>query len=233
MIQATSLPADPLDMPDQYFQRTTPAEQERHRHKLAHLTPQSWLVEEVPPAEGGAWTVELVTMDWDEPGLLDRIFEAILRCINIPEGVQVRRARIFTGRGGQVVNLLELESHQGQPLTPASRELVLQELGRIRRGERGVLDTIQHFPFSTPVPLVTGVPSLDNGRSPDYTYLELEVERLSNRFTSVLLHFLARSELWLNIQVAEFTQGPRARYAFYVVDKHGRKLRDSHFVRHR
>jgi hypothetical protein len=221
---------DPLDMPALYFDRTSAGEQARHREKLQRLPPGGLLIDPVPQLDGG-WAVEIVTMDWEEPGLLDKIFEAILRCINIPEGIFVQRARVFTGNGGQVVNILDLQTRAGKPITRANCDLVLDQLRQVRRGERGVLETIQHFPFTSPVPLLSDFPSLDNSRSERYTYLELNVARISNRFTSVLLHFLARSELWLNIQVAEFRQENEGRYAFWVVDKSGRKLKDSHFVR--
>jgi UTP:GlnB (protein PII) uridylyltransferase len=218
-------------MPSLYFERTSVAEQARHRDKLAQLPSGGGLLIDPVPQPDGGWAVEIVTMDWDEPGLLDKIFEAILRCINIPEGIFVHHARIFTGNGGQVVNILDLQTRAGKPLTRESCDLVLEQLRQVRRAERGVLETIQHFPFPSPVPLLADFPSLDNGRSERYTYLELNVTRISNRFTSVLLHFLARSELWLNIQVAEFRQDREGRYAFWVVDKNGRKLKDSHFVR--
>jgi UTP:GlnB (protein PII) uridylyltransferase len=230
-MQPLTRPSDPLDMPALYFEGTTPGEQARHREKLARLpSAGGMIIDPVPGADGG-WNVEIVTMDWDEPGLLDKIFESILRCINIPEGIFVSRARIFTGNGGQVVNLLDLESRQGRPLTRERCELVLEQLRRVSPGERGVLDSIQHIPFRSLVPLVTEFPSLDNTRSDRYSFLELKVDRMSNRFTSVLLHFLARSELWLNIQVAEFRQEEQGHYAFYVVDKRGRRLNDSHFFR--
>jgi hypothetical protein len=222
---------DALDMPSLYFERTTPEEQARHREKLAKLPAGGGLLIEPVSRPDGGWAVEIVTMDWDEPGLLDKIFEAILRCINIPEGIFVQHARIFTGNGGQVVNILDLQTRAGKPLTRENCDLVLEQLRQVRRAERGVLETIQHFPFASAVPLLADFPSLDNGRSDRYSYLELNVARISNRFTSVLLHFLARSELWLNIQVAEFRQDREGRYAFWVVDKNGRKLKDSHFVR--
>lgn len=225
------------DMPDLYFQRTTADEQERHSRRLREVTAGGGpFFDSVQGADSG-WNVEIVMKDWEEPGLLDRIFEAILRCIHIPDGIQVRQARIFTGAHGQVVNLLDLEDREGRPLTREHSELVLEQLRNIRKGERGTLETIQHLPFSNLVPLVTEFPSLDNGRSDRYTYLQLDVARISNRFTSVLLHFLARSELWLNIQLAEFQKdsrrpGAQGHYAFFVVDKHGRKMQDSHFTRH-
>ena len=229
-MKAAAVPSDPLDMPALYFERTSPEEQARHREKLARLGAGGGLFID-PAATPGGWAVEFVTTDWEEPGLLDKIFEAVLRCVDIPDGIFVRRARIFTGNGGHVVNILDLETRDGQPLTRENCDLVLEQLRQVRRGERGVLETIQHFHFATLIPLLTDFPTLDNDRSDRYTYLEFNVKRLSNRFTSVLLHFLARSELWLNIQVAEFEHEPEGRYAFWVVDKHGRKLRDSHFAR--
>ncbi len=225
------------DMPDLYFQRTSAEEQERHSARLREVHAGGGpFFDPVQDAQGG-WSIEIVMRDWEEPGLLDKIFEAILRCIHIPDGIQIRHARIFTGQRGQVVNLLDLQNRHGKPLSRERCDEVLQQLREMRKGERGALETIQHLPFTNLVPLVSDFPSLDNGRSEHYSYLELEVARLSNRFTSVLLHFLARSELWLNIQVAEFQQDPvrpgaQGRYAFFAVDKHGRKLKDSHFTRH-
>ncbi|HEX7927184.1 MAG TPA: hypothetical protein VF678_06320, partial [bacterium] len=230
MMQPALRSTDALDMPSLYFDRTSAEEQARHREKLQQLPKGGLLIDPVPREDGG-WAIEIVTMDWVEPGLLDKIFEAILRCINIPDGIFVQDARIFTGNGGQVVNILDLQTRAGGPISRANCDLVLDQLRQVRRAERGVLETIQHFPFASLVPLLSEFPSLDNGRSDRYTYLELNVARISNRFTSVLLHFLARSELWLNIQVAEFKQEKEGRYAFWVVDKNGRKLRDSHFVR--
>jgi UTP:GlnB (protein PII) uridylyltransferase len=225
------------DMPELYFQRTSAEEQRRHEARLREVAAGGGpFFDPVQDAQGG-WNVEIVTRDWEEPGLLDKIFEAILRCIHIPDGVQVRHARIFTGLRQQVVNLLDLQDRHGRPLSRERCEEAIEQLRLIRKGERGALETIQHLPFTSLVPLVTEFPSLDNGRSEQYSYLELAVGRLSNRFTSVLLHFLARSELWLNIQVAEFQQDParpgaQGRYTFFVVDKHGRRLKDSHFTRH-
>jgi hypothetical protein len=230
-MKAATAPSDPLDMPSLYFERTSAGEQARHQEKLARLGGGGGLFIDPVAMPGGGWAVEIVTTDWEEPGLLDKIFEAVLRCVDIPDGIFVRHARIFTGNGGQVVNILDLETRAGQPLTRENCDLVLEQLRLVRRGERGVLETIQHFQFTSLIPLLTEFPSLDNDRSDRYTYLEFNVGRLSNRFTSVLLHFLARSELWLNIQVAEFMHEPEGRYSFWVVDKQGRKLHDSHFAR--
>lgn len=223
--------ADVLEMPSLYFERTTPEEQARHAEKLRDFPPGGALrIDPVQGAEGG-WHAEIIGMDWEEPGLLDRIFEAILNCIHVPGGIAFRRIRIFTGRTGQVVNLLELQDKQGRPLTREKCGMVLAELRKIRQGERVVLETIMNLTFTTHIPLINQVPYLDNSRSEHYTYLELEMPRLSNRFTSILLHFLARSEFRVNVQVAEMVQDRRARYALYVVDKQGGKLRDSHFTR--
>ena len=222
--------ADPLNMPDLYFERTTPEEQARHREKLARLVPGELLIEPVVDAEGG-WHVEIVTTDWEEPGLLDRIFEAVLRCIHIPGGIAQRRTRIFTGMHGQVVNILELQNRRGEPLTEEACTQVLERLRDIRPGERSGLDNIEHLPFVSLIPHLPDFPLIDNERSARYTYVELQSERLSNRFASILLNFLARSDLWLNIQVAEFVQQEQGRYCFWVVDKYGRKLEDSHLNR--
>ncbi len=232
MLQPKLDPLHAHEMPALYHERTTAEERRRHRGKLERLAREGGpFIEVVPSAEGGA-LFEIVTTDWEEPGLLDKIFEAILRCHRLEHGISIQRARIFTGAQGQVVNLLDLRDRLGRPLNDASRETVLKRLREVRPEERGVLETIQNFPYRSLIPQLDDIPAIDNDLSDRFTCLELHVERISNRFTSVLLHFLARSELWLNIQVAEIEQGARGRYVFYVVDKHGRKLQDSHFVRH-
>ncbi|HEX9843401.1 MAG TPA: hypothetical protein VGC20_11655 [bacterium] len=231
MLQPKLDPLHAHEMPALYHERTTPEERRRHRPKLQRLAREGGLLIEALRTERGNWLFEIVTTDWDEPGLLDKIFEAILRCHRLENGVAIQRARIFTGSQGQVVNLLELSDRQGRPLNDDGRETVLARLREIRPGERGVLETIQNFPYRSLIPLLDDIPSLNNEVSGHYTRLQLNVERISNRFTSVLLHYLARSELWLNIQLAEFEQGTRGSYVFYVVDKHGRKLKDSHIVR--
>lgn len=223
--------SDVLDMPELYYELTTVEEQERHRAKLARLdSPRKLLIEAVPD-EAGGWQAELVTMDWEEPGLLDRTFEAILNCVHVPGGIALRRIRIFTGRSGQVVNILEFRDKQGGPLLKERCEAVMARLRGIQRGERGVLETISNLAFNTLIPSLTEYPQLDNERSEHYTYLGLTVPRLSTRFSSILLHFLARSEFQVNIQLAEFRQEQRGLYSLYVVDKRGRKLEDSHFTR--
>ncbi|MBI3992856.1 MAG: HD domain-containing protein [Candidatus Lambdaproteobacteria bacterium] len=227
------LPAQPdlLDMPALYFERTSDEEQARHRDKLARLRSRTELhIDPIQDAQGG-WHVEIVTMDWDEPGLLDKIFEAILRCIHVPGGVAQKRIRIFTGHRGQVVNILELQDRKGAPLTRDNVELVLAQIRAIQPGTRSGIESIEHLPFTSLIPLVTEFPSIDNTRSDRYTYIELKATNLSNRFTSILLNILARSDLWLNIQVAEFEQQGEGHYAFWVVDKYGSKLKDSHFTR--
>ncbi|MDH4120085.1 MAG: hypothetical protein OEV94_00045 [Deltaproteobacteria bacterium] len=226
-------PASPLAaMPELYAQNTTPREQQRHAQVLARLAapggPSEMVVEGVVGEDGG-WQAEIITHDWDEPGLLDKIFEAILLCIRIPGGVVVKRARIFTGLQGQVVNLLELVDYHGQPLTPDNGELVLERLRDIQKGERTVLETIENLPFTSLIPLLTEYPLLDNDRSEHYTYLELPVKRVSNRFTSVLFHFLARSEFQVNVQLAEFSSG--TGYRLWLWNKEGSKLADTHFSR--
>ncbi|MDH4224633.1 MAG: hypothetical protein OEW12_03190 [Deltaproteobacteria bacterium] len=231
-IYQSSLPVfDRPDMPSLYAQATTHAEQARHREKLDRLAAEGGLLIDPVAHEEGGWHVEMVTTDWDEPGLLDKVFEGILQCISIPKGVAVKKARIFTGRGGQVVNILEMVDNQGQPLTEAHCGKVLEVLREVHKTERVVLETIQHLSFTSLIPLVSQYPYLDNGRNEDYTYLELKTPRLSNRFTSILLHFLARSEFRVNIQVAEFSARPEGHYGLYVVDKRGEKLTDSHFSR--
>ncbi|MCZ6843955.1 MAG: HD domain-containing protein [SAR324 cluster bacterium] len=219
------------DMPGLYFERTSPQEQARHREKLSRLAAEGGLLVDPIRDRDGGWHVELVTMDWDEPGLLDNIFEAILRSIQIPKGVAIRRARIFTGMGGQVVNILELATSAGEPVQEEACRMLMKELSGLRPGERGALESIEHLPFTDLIPFLTEFPVIDNDSSSEYTLLRFRAEKLSNRFTSVLLHFLARSELWLNIQIAEFVQDGGAAYHFYVVDKYGRKLRDSHYTR--
>jgi UTP:GlnB (protein PII) uridylyltransferase len=231
MLQPKLDPLHAHEMPALYYERTTPEERRRHRPKLERVAREGGLLIEAAPTPQGGWLFEIVTTDWDEPGLLDKIFEAILRCHRLEHGISIQRARIFTGSRGQVVNLLDLHDRHGRQLNDASRETVLERLREIRPGERGVLETIQNFPYRSLIPLLDAIPAVNNEVSEHYTCLELNPERVSNRFTSVLLHFLARSELWLNIQVAEIEQGARGRYVFYVVDKQGRKLEDSHVVR--
>ncbi len=218
-------------MPRLYFERTTPEEQKRHEKALRLLEAGGEPILEAIEEPNGDWLFEIVMQDWEEPGLLDRIFEAILRCYRLEEGISMRRARIFTGAGGQVVNLLELRNRTGQKLSQASAGEVLERLREIRPGERGALETIQNISFGSLIPLIPEIPISDNKTSRQFTRIEFRVERISNRFTSVLLHFLARSELWLNIQVAEFEQNETGTYVFYVVDKRGRKLKDSSFLR--
>lgn len=224
-------PAPLQDMPGIYFERTTAEERARHDVALRRLGAEGGLLLEAIESPEGDWLFEIVTQDWEEPGLLDRIFEAILRCYRLEGGISIQKARVFTGARGQVVNLLELRTRKGGPLSREGVDGVLQRLREIRPGERGALETIQNIAFGSLIPLVSEIPSTDNDASDRFTRIELKVERISNRFTSVLLHFLARSELWLNIQVAEFEQGETGRYVFYVVDKRGRKLKDSSFLR--
>ena len=105
-MHSTARHSDLRDMPELYFQRTNAEEQQRHSLRLGEVySGGEPFMGAVQGADGG-WNVEIVMKDWEEPGLLDRIFEAILRCIHIPDGIQVRQARIFTGARGQVVNLL-------------------------------------------------------------------------------------------------------------------------------
>ncbi|MCZ6730092.1 MAG: hypothetical protein O7C61_10325, partial [SAR324 cluster bacterium] len=220
------------DMPRIYFERADATEQARHEAKLARLEQeQGLLIEPIQDSEGG-WHVELITRDWDEPGLLDKIFETVLRSVHIPGGIAIRRARIFTGRNRQVVNILNLATRSGGPVQRKHCAMLMKELAAIRPGERGTLESIEHTPFPTLIPFVTEFPTIDNERSEEFTFLSLRVAELSNRFTSILLHFLARSELWLNIQIAEFAQEEDGGYyQFYVVDKTGKKLADTHYTR--
>ena len=227
-----SAPPPAPEMPPLYFERTTAGERARHQEKLARLARQGGMLIEAIGRPDGGCDFEIVTMDWEEPGLLDRIFEAVLRCHRLEHGLSIRHARVFTSARGEVVNILELRDRGGGPLSAESRQTVLQRLGEIRPGERGALETIQNFPYRSLIPLVEDLPVFDNEISDRFTCIRIAAERISNRFTSVLLHFLARSELWLNIQVAEMEQGEKGQYQFYVVDKHGQKLRDSNFLRH-
>ena len=227
-----SAPPPAPEMPPLYFERTTAGERARHQEKLARLARQGGMLIEAIGRPDGGCDFEIVTMDWEEPGLLDRIFEAVLRCHRLEHGLSIRHARVFTSARGEVVNILELRDRAGGPLSAESRQTVLQRLGEIRPGERGALETIQNFPYRSLIPLVEDLPVFDNEISDRFTCIRIAAERISNRFTSVLLHFLARSELWLNIQVAEMEQGEKGQYQFYVVDKHGQKLRDSNFLRH-
>ena len=217
--------------PALYFERTTTQERERHAVKLAQVTRESGLMIEPIPNEQGGWDVEIITLDWDEPGLLDKIFEAVLRCTHIRGGISLKRVRIFTGSSEQVVNVLELTDRRGEALGQAQVDQVIAQLNLIHPGERGSLEAIEHTPFTTLIPMVTTFPEVDNTRSDRYTFVDLRVAEISNRFTNVLLHLLARSELWLNIQTADFFQAEEGHYQFWVVDKHGRQLRDSHFTR--
>lgn len=230
-MKAEDITSQLSDMPGRYFDLTSSQERERHGQKLRGLTHESGLLIEPIQNPQGGWDVEIVTLDWEEPGLLDRIFEAILSSIHIPRGIVLKHVRIFTGLRRQVVNILEMTDRQGEPLGKEACEMVMERLRAIRHGERGVLESIEHTPFTTLIPLVTEFPLIDNSRSERYTFIDLRVANISNRFTSVLLHFLARSELWLNIQVAEFFQEEEGHYRFYVIDKYGHKLRDSHFTR--
>ena len=222
---------DVLQMPSLYFKRTTPDEQERHRRKFATLATGGGLLIDPVQYDDGGWHAEIVTTDWEEPGLLDKIFEAVLKCIHVPGGIAFERIRVFTGPTGQVVNILELQDKQGRRLDRGKIDQVLEQLRKIRPGERAVLETIMDLTFSALIPMLTEFPALDNGRSEIYTYLEFEVSRISNRFTSMLLHFLARSEFRVNVQVAECVQGRRGRYSLWGLDKAGKQLTDSHFNR--
>lgn len=218
-------------MPALYFERTAPEERARHEEKLGRLQAEGGLLIDSVILPDGNTLFDLVTLDWPETGLLDRIFEAILRCHRLERGLSIFKARIFTGDRDQVVNLFELRDRNDRPLTDKSRAAVMERLREIHPGERGALETIRNFHYRTLIPLVADIPSIDNEVSEHYTLIDLKVDRISNRFTSVLVHFLARSELWLNIQVAEITQGKTGRFLFYVVDKRGRKLKDSNYVR--
>lgn len=224
--------ANPLQgMPALYFQRTSAEERTRHRRKFAELQAHGdWWIEAIAAPQG--WLFELVTTDWREPGLLDKLFEAILLCHQLPRGVAIRRVRVFTACTGQVVNLLELSDRYGMPLTEATAQALGKRLNGVRREERRVLETIRHLPVPTAIPLLRTAPRMICDPLEPHSLLEVRVARLSNRFTSVLLHFLARSELWLNIQLAEFTQGREGVYRFYVLDKHGAPLRDDRFLRY-
>src|SRR5579863_780925 len=115
---------DLRDMPEQYFQQTHAEEQARYQERVRQLYAGGGPFFDAVESPQGGWNIEIVTLDWEEPGLLDRIFEAILRCIHIPNGIQVKRARIFTGARGQVVNLLELQDRQGRPLGKESSDQV-------------------------------------------------------------------------------------------------------------
>lgn len=223
-----------LEMPELYHQLTTPPERARHTTMLKQLGQDDGILVEARQEDNGHWRFELATLDWEEPGLLDKIFEAILRCHQIPEGVAIRRTRSFTSKRGQVVTVMELSDSNHQPLSTDNAALVLEHLRAVRREERGVLETIEHMPVNNLIPLLEHVPHVDNLVSEDYTRVDVQVNRLSNRFTSVLLHFIARSALWLNVQMAVFEQGEggkRGHYTFYVVDKQGQKLRDNNFLR--
>ena len=217
-------------MPALYFERTDAEEQARHREKLARLPREGGLLIEAVAGPQG-WQVEIVTQDWDEPGLLDKIFETILQCITIPGGVSIPHVRIFTGHSGQVVNILDVADATGAPLDQTRMDMVLGRLKAIQPGERIVLETIESLPFTSLIPQIAEIPHLDNSRSERYTYLEIRAQRLSNRFTSILLHFLARSEFQVNIQLGEFSADQGPRYGLYVVDKQGQKLLDNHFTR--
>ena len=220
-----------LEMPALYFAQTSAEEQARHRAKLARLaSPRELLIEAEPDGAGG-WLAEIVTTDWDEPGLLDRTLEAILNCLAIPGGIAIHRIRVFTGRTGQVVNILEFRERNGGPFSQDACARVLERLRLIRPGERAILETITSVSSSRLIPALTEFPSLDNARSEHYTHLGFALPRISTRFTSILLHFLARSEFQVNIQVAEIRQAEQGLYSLYILDKRGRKLSDGHFTR--
>ena len=220
-----------LDMPALYFENTTPQEQARHRAKLVRLaSPRELLIETEPDGAGG-WLVEMVTTDWDEPGLLDRILEAVIHCLNIPGGVAIHRIRVFTGRNGQVANILEFRDRRGGPISRESCDLLLERLRQIRPGERAILETITNVTQRNLIPTLKEFPSLDNARSEHYTHLGFTMPRVSARFTSILLHYLARSEFQVNVQVAEIRQGEQGSFSLFIVDKRGRKLSERHFAR--
>ncbi|MEE8395117.1 MAG: hypothetical protein V3S29_03615, partial [bacterium] len=62
---------DPLqDMPALYFEGTDGREQARHGEKLAGLGVDGGMRIDPIRGEGGGWDVKIVTLDWDEPGLL-------------------------------------------------------------------------------------------------------------------------------------------------------------------
>jgi hypothetical protein len=218
-------------MPELYYEMTTPAERARHEAKLARLaSPRELLIEAEPDGAGG-WLAEMVTTDWDEPGLLDRIFEAVIACLHIPGGITIHRIRVFTGRHGQVANILEFRDRRGGPFSRENCEQLLERLRQIRPGERAILETITGVKLKILIPTLTTFPSIDNTRSEHFTHLAFALPRMSARFTSILLHYLARSEFQVNVQVAEFRQAEQARYSLYVVDKRGRKFGDRHFTR--
>jgi hypothetical protein len=102
---------------------------------------------------------------------------------------------------------------------------------RIRPGERTVLETISSVKSSRLIPSLTEFPSLDNAASGQYTHLLFTLPRLSTRFTSILLHTLARSEFRVNVQVAEFQHRAQGQYSLFVLDKQGRQVSDTAFLR--
>ncbi|MDH5751411.1 MAG: hypothetical protein OEZ59_03210 [Deltaproteobacteria bacterium] len=231
---------NPWQLPELYFTHTSPDEQIRHQKLIQSLPSDGTPLVEALQLADGHWQFELVTLDWDEPGLLDKIFEVILRCYKHPAGVSIIRVRTFTGGKGHVITLLQLGSAPGEVLGSDSVSLVLDNLRTVRQGGHGVLEIIQHMPSTNLIPLIREIPVIDNERSDKYTCIRMEITHLSNRFTSVLLHHLARSELWLNIQVAIFQQGgkdeingtgTKGHYEFYVVDKQGHKLSDTSVMR--
>jgi hypothetical protein len=221
-----------LDMPALYFELTTREERERHRAKIERLpSPRELLIEAESDGAGG-WLAEMVTTDWDEPGLLDRVFEAILNCVHVPGGLDIHRIRVFTGQRGQVVNVLEFRARGGGPFSRASCDHVIEELRRIRPGERAVLETISSVKSSRLIPTLTEFPAIDNAASDRFTHLLFTLPRLSTRFTSILLHTLARSEFRVNVQLAEFRQARQGQYSLFVLDKWGRQVSDTAFLRH-
>ena len=173
----------------------------------------------------GHWQLELLTTDWDDPGLLRSIFDVLLRSVDVPGGVAQRSTRIFTGRSGQVINLLRLEQRDGRPLEAGQVEELKQRLLAVQAGEPSDLLALGQLSFPSLIPMPAGFPALeDDPQAPQTTCVTLRAARLSNRFVSLLLHGLGTGGLWWNTRQAIFEQGAQgARYSLYAVKRPRRK----------
>ena len=253
-IPVTGASGSDLSMPALYYQRTSEEERLRHRRKLLkasygkplfsteaagrpqqpsphedEATIQKIQVEALKQVNGN-WLLEVCTTDWPEPGLLDRLFEVLLR--PRPGGLSIQSARMFTSQTGQVVNLFQLSGMDGL-LTTEQATTLQQELSAVRPGERETLEIVQHLRAKAFIPRLLGPGTMFNRRLEDYSCLELRAERLSIRLCGVLLHVLSRSQLWLHVQVAEFLTTPDGRglLRFFVMDKNRFPLRNDALTR--
>ncbi len=228
-------------MPTLYYQLTSPAERLQHQQWLSQLGNQpaattghktQHLFAHAEPLHHGGWLFSLITHDWSEPGLLDKILEVILRCNQVTGEARIQHARIFTGKNANVINLFEIHGHHGKALQEKTVATILAALRELRYEERKLLQTLRYFPTRNFIPLLKIPPVLDNEVHAEYTCLTVEATRMSHRFISIFLHHIARSTLWWNVQIAEFKQQKScARLRLYVVDQYQQKIEDSPQVR--